>query len=358
MYTLFAMLFGAGLVLMDSRAELHGQRLAGTYYRRLLWLFLFGLVHAYFVWEGDILVAYAMCGAMLYPFRRLSPKLLIPLGLLGYSVVPLAETGLGYLIDWVETTAKIAETAGNEAAEWQRFVKEIWTKASAELNATPELLAEEKQIMLGGYWTLFQQRAMISAGVQFASLVLLNWGFLGIMLCGISLMKAGVITASKSIRFYVVLTLTGYLVGLPLVSLGLYDAAVHEFDLGRQLRVSVHFHELGSIFVTLGHVGLVMLICKAGLFPWATLPLAAAGRMALTNYLTQSLVCASIFYGWGFGQFGQWSRVELLLVVASIWLVQLVGSSLWLRWFQFGPAEYLWRSLTYGKRQQLFVRVS
>jgi uncharacterized protein len=98
-----------------------------------------------------------------------------------------------------------------------------------------------------------------------------------------------------------------------------------------------------------------MLLCKAGLLRWLTARLAAVGRMALSNYLMQSILCTTIFEGWGFGLFGQLDRIQMFGVVAAIWLVQLTVSSLWLRYFRFGPMEWLWRSLTYWKRYPMLV---
>ena len=140
----------------------------------------------------------------------------------------------------------------------------------------------------------------------------------------------------------------GYGVGLPLAGASIWDALAHDFDLARQLKIGVHFNEIGSIFVTLGHVGLVILLCR--FVRWATVPMSCAGRMALTNYLCQSIICATIFYGCGFGMFGQVSRFELWGIIIAIWAVQLTVSTIWLHYFQHGPAEWLWRTLTYWKR--------
>ena len=189
--------------------------------------------------------------------------------------------------------------------------------------------------------------------IQVETIVVFKWGFLGIMLWGVCLMQWGVLSGLRSRRFYLNLMVGGYLIGLPIVMFGAYDIISHDFDLIRALKFSSHFNEIGCIAVALGHIGLVMAICKSGWFPRIIHSLAAAGRLALTNYLLQSVICATIFHGWGFGRFGHLSRLSLFGVVGAIWVLQLVTSPLWLRNFRYGPAEWLWRSLTYGNRQPM-----
>jgi uncharacterized protein len=171
----------------------------------------------------------------------------------------------------------------------------------------------------------------------------------GLMLVGMGLMQLGVFAAVRSYRFYATLAGVGYAVGLPVVAFGILDLTAHDFDPVHEYIVGGHFNYVGSLFVALGHVGAVMLVCKAGLLPWLTARLAAVGRMALTTYLTQTVLCTTLFEGWGFGLFGELVRFQLLAVVAGVWLSQLAVSPLWLRHFRFGPMEWLWRSLTYGR---------
>ena len=115
----------------------------------------------------------------------------------------------------------------------------------------------------------------------------------------------------------------------------------------------MQLHETTGAIVALGHIALVMLIVRGGVARAAQRRLAATGRMAFTNYLSQSVIGATLFYGWGFGLWGGVSRVGLLGIVAAVWVLQLVWSPWWLARFRFGPAEWLWRSLTYGKRQPM-----
>jgi uncharacterized protein len=117
--------------------------------------------------------------------------------------------------------------------------------------------------------------------------------------------------------------------------------------------LGTQFNYWGSIFVSCGYIGIMMLICRSALLGWLISTLAAVGRMALTNYLMQTVICTTIFYGFGFGLYGSVERVWQLMIVFAVWAAQLVWSPLWLARFRFGPAEWLWRSLTYGRRQPM-----
>src|SRR5205823_6972392 len=125
------------------------------------------------------------------------------------------------------------------------------------------------------------------------------------------------------------------------------------FSVPAMTRSLLCYNEIGSVLVALGHVGVVMLVVRAGSMPWLTARLAAVGRMALTNYLMHTLICTTIFYGYGFGLFATINRTGLMGIVLAIWVVQLIVSPLWLARSRFGPAEWLWRSLTYWRLQPM-----
>ncbi len=129
----------------------------------------------------------------------------------------------------------------------------------------------------------------------------------------------------------------------------------HTFSHDFGLHGGKFFNEYGSVVVALGHVGLLVLIVKSGALDWLTRRLAAVGRMALSNYLTHSIVCTTLFYGYGFGLFGRINRTGLAGIVILIWIAQLLYSPIWLKYFRFGPAEWLWRSLTYGHPQPMWA---
>ena len=132
----------------------------------------------------------------------------------------------------------------------------------------------------------------------------------------------------------------------------------HKFSHDYGLHGGKFYNSYGSVVVALGHVGMLMLIVQSGALDWLTRRLAAVGRMALSNYLTHSIVCTTLFYGYGFGLFGHVNRTGLAAIVFTIWVAQLLISPIWLKYFRYGPAEWLWRSLTYGHPQPMRVRES
>jgi uncharacterized protein len=353
MMSIFSMLFGAGLVVMTERTDARGLSLTGVYYRRILWLLAFGLLHAYGLWEGDILFSYAICGLVLFPLRRLAPALLTAIGLIVFSTAIGVTVATGLVLRWAGAGAggEPAPTQSTDMAELQRAIREF----SDDLEPSPDPAEIAKEIKLtseNGYWPLFRERAGTSLWLQTGGFV--AWAGPragGLMLLGMALMKLGVFTAARSLRFYLGMAIFGFTFGFPLVGYGMYDMRAHDYDSLHDLIIGGQYNYIGSLFVALGYVGMVMTVCRLGWLRWLTYRLAAVGRMALTNYFSQTLICTTLFYGYGYGLFGQLDRIHLVGVVVAVWLFQLIVSPIWLRFFRFGPAEWLWRSLTYWRLQ-------
>jgi uncharacterized protein len=171
---------------------------------------------------------------------------------------------------------------------------------------------------------------------------------LGVMLLGMACFKSGVLQARLPVRVYALMVLIGYGVGVPV---NLYETLTYlrsGFSLVVNYQVA-QTYDLGRVAMTAGHIGLVMLMCRSGALRGLQAALAAVGRMALTNYISQTLITTTIFVL--LAQFGRWERHQLYYLVFAIWAFQLVISPIWLRHFYFGPMEWLWRSLTYLRRQ-------
>jgi uncharacterized protein len=175
------------------------------------------------------------------------------------------------------------------------------------------------------------------------------------MFLGMALFQLGVITGQRPASFYAKLALIGYGIG---VSVHIYTASLivgSNFDSVTHGFAATPY-EFGRTLVALGHMSVLFLVMKAGLLRWLTSALAAVGQMAFTNYLMQSVICYTIFYALGWH--GKLQRIDTLYILLAIWTFQLIVSPLWLRQFRFGPLEWVWRSLTYWKRQPMRLHLA
>ena len=358
MITLFSMLFGAGLLLMTERAERRGGQAAKLFYRRSGILLLIGLLHAYLLYEGDILFTYALCGMLVYPLRRQSPRTHLLLGLLLLLPALLLTQSFAALIGQArEATVRVeaAQTHGEAPSKSDQDLAAIWENICQGFYPSPTDLAKLTRIYgEGSYLEIARARAPEAFGTQTQIFLLsLGWTVAGRMLLGMALLQLGIFSARRSRRYYLRMMLLGYGLGWPLVALGAIGLLRHHFDVVYLFGVGLQYNNFGSILVALGHVGVVISIYQAGGLTWLTSRLAAVGRMALSNYLLQSILCTTLFYGYGFGLYGKFDRAQLVGVMVAIWIFQLWLSTLWLKHYRFGPVEWLWRSLTYGRVQPM-----
>ena len=306
------------------------------HYRRMGWLLVIGLIHAYFIWYGDILYTYAVCGAGVFLLRRLPPWLLVIFGILSLSVASGYSVMVGFSIPyWPEE-------------QLRNFELENW--------APPAEAIEEQLMIYRGSWpwaTSASSRSIVlHADVCVSDTVSL---------------------ASGRIDDDWDRTLPLGSVDRPTFQYLLYGDDRHRdvgripFDhpgcprqfrrrLGREVLVLPRAVSttIGAVsWSALAYIGAIMLASKNLRLATLLWPLAAVGQMALTNYLLHSIICTMIFYGHGLGQFGHFSRVQQLSTVIGIWVFQLIVSPIWLHYFRFGPFEWLWRSLSYWRWQPI-----
>jgi len=358
MRAIFSMLFGAGVVLLMSRLERRGEgsRAADIYYRRTLWLLAFGVLHAYLLWEGDILYSYALAGLFLFPFRRLAARALIVVGALALAVSLPRAALIAHHRQEVRALAAAAdadEAAGRTLTARQEDAQDEWAEIMDAFRPDARRLEESRADYHGGYGRLFARRAPLVMIVESTDFYV--WAFFdtfGMMLMGMGLLELGVLRGARSTRFYLGMATVGFGVGLPVGVAAAYRLVAVRFDPVAVAWLTAAY-EPARLAVALGHVALVMLLVRAGRAPWLTRALSDVGRAALTSYLTATLLCTTLFDGYGFGLFGALRRRQLYLVVLAVWAVQILFSRLWLSAFRFGPAEWAWRSLTYWKRQPL-----
>jgi uncharacterized protein len=194
----------------------------------------------------------------------------------------------------------------------------------------------------------------VPSSLEMQTFVFLIWGSWragGLMLIGMALFKLGVFSAARSKPFYLSLISIGAVAGLPLVLYGVQTNFAHGWSVYFSFFAGTQFNYWGSIPVSLGYVGMIMLLCKAGRPKWLLDRLAAVGRMAFSLYILQTVVCTTIFFGHGLGLYGRVERVGQIAIVAAVTLSQLWLAPLWLSRYRYGPLEWIWRTLTYMRPQ-------
>ncbi|HNP34515.1 MAG TPA: DUF418 domain-containing protein [Woeseiaceae bacterium] len=355
--SIFSMLFGAGIVLMMDRAAAKGASFGRIFLRRQLWLLVIGLIHAYLIWFGDILFFYAVVGLLAFFFRKLAPRALLAWGLLLLLAGMLFMlAGSAYMADLkVQADGFLAEqAAGQPLNDEQQAVVDEWNETAGFISPTPEAIQQELETYRGGYTGIVKYRAPEVFQMQLEALpFFIIWRVGGLMLLGMALMKLDVLSARREMHYYRRMVLLGYGLGLPLAILSAANAYTHDFDSLYMLGWGGMPNYIGSLLVAGGHIGVVMMLVKSG--SWRTLMtrFAAVGRTALSNYLVHSLVMTSLFYGYGLGLYGEIPRFWQMAFVAGLLGLQLFLSPWWIARYRFGPAEWLWRSLTYWQRQPM-----
>ena len=354
--SIFSMLFGGGLIMMSARAEAKGVKYGRFYFRRQFWLLLIGMLHAYLIWFGDILFVYAWVGMLAYLFRNRSPRFLIILACLLLPVSPLLKYGYSTSIGEMQVrVAGITEKQpGSELSDEDRKILDDWKATQAFIAPSSESIQKDVVSYTGGYTDNLAHRAPTAMMLQLGSFFIFGiWRIGALMLIGMALMKLRVFSAERSAGFYGYLTLFGYGLGLPLAAYSAIDAYAHQFDGLYMLRVGDVANYFASILTAFGHIGLVMLMVKYCVWQKMLARFAAVGRMALTNYLLHSVILTTVFYGFGFELYGQVPRFWQMWIVVAVIALQLLISPWWLSKYRFGPVEWLWRSLSYGKRQPM-----
>lgn len=354
---LFSLLFGAGTVLLTERAVERGAGLATAdiWLRRCLWMMLFGIVHAYFIWEGDILYAYGVTGLGLFVFRVLRAKTLLWTAAAVWLLVSLS-TGVGmmfgaqYTRDEAYAALKVNE---KDRTKKQKDAIEAYQKLldAEDVVKRREKIDEEIQARRGGYGQTFAYRAPLAFAWQTTFMLKFGVGdVLFPMLLGMALYKLGILSGSRSFLFYAGWSATLYLLGVPVLAYVTQAVVASGWD--PWVRPWLYgTYEYGRFTVGLAHLFLLLALYRSGLVQPLMWLLSKVGQMAFSNYILTSLLMTLYFNGYGLGNFGKLERHQLLFVIAGMWSINLILSPLWLRWFRFGPLEWAWRSLTYWKRQ-------
>lgn len=360
MRSLFSILFGAGCLLLMIRLESKDSAIsaADIHYRRMIWLILFGMIHAYLLqWPGDILYLYGMVGLFLFPIRNWKPKFLMRAAIILVLLLTIKDTGFMYSFrDEYRTGMELndkqekGDTLDKEELATLKDWKENRDKSSVD--SIRVAAAKVKENVQGSWTSSLSETAPASFKFETTeAYTSLFWDALLAMLFGMWLFKTGWLTGQKSMKSYLILMVISYTIG---IFLGWWQiksliAINFEWHLFADETYISPYH-IRRILTALGHMSLLILIWKSGILKGLFNVLSAVGRMAFSNYIGQTIFCTIIFYGFGFGYFGELERYETYFVVAGIWLFQMIFSYFWLRKYQYGPLEWVWRRLTYWQK--------
>jgi uncharacterized protein len=340
---LFSFLFGASTLLVIERAAASGESPAKVHYMRMIWLLVFGLIHFYFIWFGDILSLYALCGLVLFFFRDLSARALVRWGI-GFVVLQFLlfssfALGAFYMAQATQQPGADAELV-RQWEEMQRFTV-----------LTDQHESRKMALFLGPWSGLVEDRLVKRGFEPFMGPLMFGWETIGYMLFGMAALKTGFFRGEWGVASYRKTALIGFAIGIPayvaMAWLLIRASFAPEMMFAISMAATVPFRPVMILAVA----ALIILLTRNG---GALVDrIAAAGRAAFTNYLATSIIMTTLFYGYGLGLYGSLSRTELWIPVIGMWTFMLLWSKPWLDRFRFGPFEWLWRSLARMKLQPL-----
>lgn len=324
MRTLFTMLFGVSVFLVGGeRSDLDRGALLR---KRLLWLGLFGLIHGLAFWYGDILLHYAYCGFIFLMFRS-------------WSAGRLLWVGGGITVFWALVASASYWGMANLPPEFAAKM----TQGRPEVS--PETVQAVVDAYLGGYVGVLGQNAQawLTSALFFPFLILVT---VPLMMLGLGLFKSGFLSGKSPTWVYLLILALG---GANLAAAAIWGWQKHFAPEGTDPTLGLAAAATGAApLITLFYVSALILLSKWGLKALTGI-FVPVGRMAFTNYLTQTLIMTTVYYmPWGPKLMGQHGPAEWWLVVIGVWIAQIIWSPLWLKAFTMGPLEWLWRRLTYA----------
>lgn len=343
---LFALLFGASAMLVMVRTVDAGGRPVVVHLRRMAVLALFGAAHCYLVWDGDILLHYAILGCLIWLVRDWSIGPLVRAAIVVLALHTFYwgfQMGGALYFQWVATAP---DAAPDIVRQYQAMLRGFPGPGNPSIAA--DLAAYRN-----GWWEIVTTKLENDLRLPLDLLKYLGGETLGYMLLGMALMKSGLFTGGWDRARVRRLMLVCYAVSLPAMAALTAWQFASGFDpvvlMGVFLGWSIPFR----VVMTVAHSALIVLIVIRFANSALVTRVAAAGRMAFTNYLMTSIVMTTIFYGYGLGLYGHVGRAEVYLFVLAMWALMLAWSKPWLDRFAYGPFEWLWRSMARGKIQPM-----
>ncbi len=363
MRALFSMIFGAGILLFIQRKKDAGISYKALFFRRMGWLVIFGLIHAHLLlWAGDILYYYGIIGMLGFFFRNMKAKYLvwaIPIvaiigfvgGALFYQNVRATRLTYNEAIARQKQNKMLTTEQKNAIVDWKAIEKEF-------LPNKVEIAAHTAS-MKGSYSDVAKYIRPLTWDGQTKYLIYSIGDVLALIMLGMALYKWKFLTLGWTTKQYRLTAIIGYAIGLPLVMASYYNDYLQPTGSVATITfLETHavdwwdiIYPFQRILLVMAHASVILLVIRAGVLQNLTIRLAAVGQMAFTNYIMHTMICTLFFFGYGLNYFATFEYYQLFYMVAIIWIIQLIVSPIWLKYFLFGPLEWLWRSLTYWKLQ-------
>lgn len=348
---LFSILFGASTALVIERAVASGQSAARTHYLRMVWLLAFGLLHFYFIWEGDILALYAQCGMVLYFFHNL-PVSSLRRWAIGLFAAAFLIFGLfSALFMTFESMAQSETASAEQVTEGQEAIDSI----AADFGNNPADAAKDLERYTGSYAGIVGYRTRDLAYLPLASVLSAGLETLGLMLVGMALFKSGMLTGQWELARYRKWAFICFALATPALAAIAYLQYAAGFDAVTVFASSLVLSMPFDVMMAIGWAAFLVIWAKSRSGSALIRRVACAGRAAFSNYLGTSIIMTTVFYGYGLGLYGEVNRAALYLFVFGMWVLMLLWSQPWLQRFRYGPLEWLWRSLSRGQTQPMRI---
>lgn len=365
---LFTLLFGAGLLLFIENKKTNSIEVADAYMRRMMWLLAFGIVDGYLLlWNGDVLYEYALCGLFLFAFRNLKARYLLIIGCVAISITTI-KTGMRYheyrqkAVVYIETSELLKQ--GKTLTEDQKKTREEFGNVLQHHYPFSKKVAEEVRndfqesyiVHHSGYPEIFEKHSEDVFEYQTTGFYTGFYESFGTILIGMVLYKLGFFRYRFRLSTYRLFCFLGIPVGIVLVIIS------HKLQSRTQAELwhiyswrpfsTFYLESPARLMMIIGYASALLLLCRLQAFHKFLTLFSNVGRMALTNYLMQTILCSFYFFGFGLGHYAEYDATRQLIFVICIWVTQITYSNLYLHYFNMGPAEWLWKKLTYGKALQ------
>jgi uncharacterized protein len=336
-YSIFAFLFGLGMAIQFNRTQEKGTRFVSFFLKRMLVLLLIGLIHAYLFWVGDILILYSVLGIVLaFLFTKCRSRTLAIWTLIFLIVPILINAALYGLVELSD----------------EKMMVELFSEQERVMQTSAE---NANQIYAAGDYLDITRQRIADMNFVFSTWPFMGFNVLAMVTLGLAVGKKRIFDNLRDnltlIRKTLAVSLTVGVTGNLLYVIA--GESAHRFIPSLPLIASLLGQTFGAPALALSYVSGLILLTQRPSWQMRLAPLASVGRMAITNYLLQTVICTSLFYGYGFGLYGTIGAAAGILLTVLIYAMQIPMSNWWLKRFRFGPVEWLWRTLTYGQRQPM-----